>query len=80
MKKILIVLMILSSLVYAAEKSKKYGCVLAQEGDIRLSLYDKNGNEKVFNQAEYTAIKKEGINFKEIFVGSVIEVPLNELQ
>lgn len=73
MKKIVAVLLALTAFLYAKEAVPKVGCILAQDGKVSLHYQDKNKKSNVFNNVKYTAVKKEGINFKEIFVGSSIK-------
>ncbi len=77
MKKILLVLALLTACMYAKPTPPKMGCILSQQGEVTVdwSIY---GDEKLANQGKsasvkYTAIKKEGINFNEILIGSTIQ-------
>ncbi len=74
LKKLLVVVMIFTSLVYAKEVAPKSGCILAQKGEVSVAWQGENGQGGLFKDVVYTAIKPEGINFKEIFVGSNIKV------
>jgi len=60
MKKLLILLLTLTSL-YSS------GCILAQQGEVKVSLKDID-----FKNVTYKAVAKEGKNFKDILVGSLI--------
>lgn len=64
-KKILITIMLLSLTVYAQQQRPKMGCILAQQGKVNVTLDD-----KVIEDVKYIPIKAEGINFKQILVGS----------
>jgi len=74
LKKILVVTMILISFVYAKEKAPKSGCILAQKGEVSVAWQDDSGKGGLFDNVVYTAVRPQGINFKEIFVGSTIKV------
>lgn len=74
LKKLLVVVMILAPFVYAKEAAPKSGCILAQKGEVTVAWQDANGQGGLFKDVLYTAGKAEGINFKEIFVGSNIKV------
>ncbi len=74
MKKILLLIM-LSSLLFSANTTpKKAGCILSQDGKVIINWQDKKGSKGTFESVDFIALKKEGINFKEIFVGSQIVV------
>jgi polyisoprenoid-binding protein YceI len=79
MKKILLILVILSSLMYAELTRPKTGCILSQQGDVKVSWKAYKTPSKIevsgiFNDVIYTAVKKEGKNFKEILVGSSVVI------
>ena len=70
MIKALFVLLITLSLCNAAEMGLKGGsCTLAQEGDVSL-----NYKNKFYTDVKYTPKAKSGKNFREILVGSIIDV------
>ena len=73
-KKIFIFMVVLTSLIYASGTKSKKGCTLAQEGKVIVNWQDKNKIGKVFNQVDYIPIKAQGINFREILVGSQIKI------
>ena len=77
MKKLLMIFLVLGSFLYAQKTPvktvPKVGCILAQDGELIVNWQGKNNTNGVFQKVEYTAIQKEGINFKEIFVGSSIK-------
>ena len=77
MKQILLLLVFLSIISHAQEKAPKMGCILSQKGEVTFNWseytdekYALEGSSKT---VKYTAIKKEGSNFKEILVGSTIQ-------
>ena len=70
MIKALFILLITFSLGNATEMGLKGGgCILAQEGAVSL-----NYKNKFYTNAKYTSASKSGKNFREILVGSVVEV------
>ena len=70
MIKIIFLFLLTLSIANSAEMGLKGGgCTLAQEGDISL-----NFNNKFFNDVKYISKSKSGKNFREILVGSVINV------
>ncbi len=77
MKQILLLLIFLSIISNASEKAPKMGCILSQTGEVTVkwSEYtdEKYAIENSSKTVKYTAIKKEGSNFKEILVGSTIQ-------
>ncbi len=84
MKKLLFSMAVLSSLIYAGEATKKPSCILSQEGAVEINWKSyktaaKTGVGGSFNDVSYTAIKNEGVNFKEILVGSKIEINTNKV-
>ena len=79
MKKLLLTIMILSTALFAEGTVTKKGCVLSQEGAVTVGwkAYKsaaKLGVGGVFNDVTYTAVAKEGNNFKEILVGSSVTI------
>ncbi len=75
MKKILLLLIMLSSLLFSAKATaKKAGCILSQDGKVVINWQDKKGSKGTFDNVDFVALKKEGVNFKEVFVGSQIVV------
>ncbi len=77
MKQILLLLVFLSIISYAQEKTPTIGCILSQKGDVAFNwseyTSEKYALENSSKTVKYTAIKKEGSNFKEILVGSTIQ-------
>ena len=58
------------SFMYATEMGLKGGsCTLAQEGAVTVVF-----NDRVIKNANYTAVAKSGKNFRDIFIGSLIEL------
>ena len=79
MKKLLLTIMILSTMLFAEITTTKTGCVLSQEGAVVVGwkAYKtpaKLGVSGLFNKVTYTAAAKEGKNFKEILVGSSVTI------
>lgn len=79
MKKLLLILVMLTTLIHAELTRPKSGCILSQQGDVKVSwkAYKtpaKIGVGGVFDDVTYTAVKKEGKNFKEILVGSSVVI------
>jgi len=77
MKKILLALIFLMLSLHATSKPPKMGCILAQQGEVKLhwTIY---GDKKLADEANSTSvtflpIQKEGKNFREILVGSSIK-------
>ena len=79
MYKIFLLLVLFGTLSYATETKPVMHCILSQEGPVTISwkAYKtpfKKGVGGTFDKVSYTAVKKEGINFQEILVGSVITI------
>ncbi len=66
MKKIIVLALMILSVSAYANTGKKTGCVLAQQGDVKVQL----DNKEVASKVEYTPVAKEGKNFRSILVGS----------
>ena len=67
--KLLLSLFLSFFILNAAEMGLKGGgCTLAQEGKVQV-----NYDSKVYTDVKYTANAKSGKNFREIFVGTVID-------
>ncbi len=84
MKKLLFSMAVLSSLIYAGEATKKPSCILSQEGAVEINWKSYKTAAKIgvggsFDDVSYTAIKKEGKNFKEILVGSSVTIYTNKV-
>jgi hypothetical protein len=77
MKHILLLLIFLSIISHAEDKAPKMGCILAQKGDVIFNWSEytsqKYALEVSSKAVKYTAIRKEGANFKEILIGSMLE-------
>ncbi len=79
MKKLLLTIMILSTTLFATQTLPQAGCILSQEGAITVGwkAYKtpaKIGVGGLFRDVTYTPAKKEGKNFKEILVGSLVTI------
>ena len=84
MKKLFITIMILSLSLYANSTSVKNGCVLSQKGQITVGWTAfktpaKKGVSGLFDKVTYTPARKEGKNFKEILVGSTLNIDTNSV-
>ncbi len=84
MKKLLVWIIALSSIVYAEVTLPKSGCVLSQEGVVSVGwkAYKtpaKIGVGGVFNSVAYTPIAPKGKNFKEILIGSSVVIDTNSV-
>ena len=77
MKNILLLLTFLMLSLNATSKPPKMGCILAQQGEVKLNwtVYGdkKLGEEANSTSVEFIPIQKEGQNFHEILVGSSIK-------
>jgi hypothetical protein len=80
MKQILLLLVFLSVISNASEKEPKMGCILSQKGEVTFNWSEytdeKYALEDSSKTVKYTAIKKEGSNFREILVGSTIQTKI----
>ncbi len=79
MKKSLVAVLMVFSLLSNANASEKTGCVLAQSGDVEVSWIGyktpkKVGVGGVFDKVAYTPATKEGENFRTILVGSSVVI------
>ena len=84
MKKLLLSIMILSTTLLAEGEVRKTGCTLSQEGAVTVGwkAYKtpaKIGVGGIFDDVVYSAIQKEGKNFKEILVGSSVKINTNSV-
>ncbi len=84
MKKLLLILATLSTLIYANATTQKSGCILSQQGAVTANWKayktpEKIGVSGVFDDVAYTAAAKEGKNFKEILVGSTVVINTNSV-
>ena len=76
LKKLLLIFFFSISILNAGEMGLNGGgCTLAQEGEVQVNIAD-----KVYSNASYKAAAKSGKNFREIFVGSVINVKDTQLK
>ncbi len=76
-KKLFIVLIMLSSIVYANKNEPKQGCILAQQGEVIVKWQGKDNTTSTFKEVKYIPIRAEGINFKEILIGSKLKINRN---
>ena len=74
MKQILTLLLIASTLLFSAETKPKAGCILSQDGKVTINWLKTDNNQGNFEKVDFIPILKEGINFREIFVGSKIKI------
>lgn len=74
MNKLLILLIVFSSLLFSVENKPKPGCILSQDGKVIVNWENINNKIGIFEKVDFIPIRKEGINFKEIFVGSKIKI------
>jgi polyisoprenoid-binding protein YceI len=79
MKKLLFIFLSMGSLLFSQVTAPKSGCILSQEGDVKVSWKafktpSKIGVGGVFKSVVYKSIASEGKNFKEILVGSSVEI------
>lgn len=74
MKKLLILLILFSSLLFSGDVKPKAGCILSQDGKVIVNWENKNTKIGTFEEVNFVPIRKEGVNFKEIFVGSKIKI------
>lgn len=85
MKKILILLAVLFSFTYASQPvPKATGCILVQPGDVNVTwkaykTLGKLGVGGKFTSVKYTPASKEGKNFRELFVGSTVEIDVSKI-
>lgn len=79
MKKIALVFLITLGLVTSLVASQKSGCVLAQKGEVTAAWMAYKTPAKVgvsgsFDSVKYNSIAKNGKNFREILVGSSVDI------
>ena len=71
MIKIILSMLLVSSVIFGATPlGKATGCDLSQNGDVTMHI----GGYATSKKADYKAIKEVGKTFKELFVGSTIQV------
>jgi len=68
MKKIVLVVFILISMLTYVNASSKGSCLLSQKGDFKIEV----NNTKVKSKIKYTPIAKNGESFRSILVGSYL--------
>lgn len=79
MKKIILSLLFITSVVLSANASEKTGCVLAQKGKVNVNWEAYKTESKVavggvFDSVTYIPYAKEGKNFRSILVGSKVSI------
>jgi polyisoprenoid-binding protein YceI len=79
MKKIILSMMIMFGLTTSVAAAQKSGCILAQKGKVTVAWMAyktpaKKAVSGVFESVKYTAVAKEGKNFREILVGSSVVI------
>ncbi len=84
LKKLLFSMAVLSSLVYADEETGKQSCILSVKDVVEINWKSYKTAAKIgvggsFDDVSYTAIKKEGKNFKDILVGSKVLINTNKV-
>ena len=84
MKRILVILTMLTSFIQAEISAPKSGCILSQEGEVTVGWKAYKTSAKIgvsggFNDVSYTAAAKEGKNFKGILVGSTVIINTNSV-
>lgn len=83
-KKLLLTIMTLSTVLLAEGTVTKTGCILSQEGAVTVGwkaykTAAKLGVSGVFDDVRYTAAQKEGHNLKEILIGSSVSIHTNSV-
>ena len=78
MKNIFLLLITFTVLLQAQTLRPKTGCILAQVGNVEAYWINKEF-KGVFSSVNYHPVAKEGINFKEILVGSSLEIEANSI-
>jgi ribosomal protein S8E len=66
MKKIILSVLLALSVVSSLSASQKSGCVLAQKGEVKVKI----DNKEVTSKVKYISVAKDGENFRSILVGS----------
>jgi polyisoprenoid-binding protein YceI len=79
MKKILLTIVLVLGFANSANASSKSGCVLAQKGNVTVAwtaykTASKIGVSGTFDKVDYKAVAKDGKNFREILVGSSVNI------
>jgi polyisoprenoid-binding protein YceI len=79
MKKVILVIVMVLGLTSSVSASSKSGCVLAQKGKITVAwtaykTASKIGVSGTFDKVDYKAVAKDGKNFREILVGSSVNI------
>jgi len=71
LKKLSLATLLLTSVVYGSN-APMTGCILAQQGEVKVAWEDNNNLSGEFKNVIYNPIKVEGPNFRTILVGSKI--------
>jgi len=84
MKRLFIAMTVFALSMSAESTATKGGCILSQKGSIAVGWEAfktpaKKGVSGVFDTIKYSPIKNEGKNFKEILVGSTIDIDTNSI-
>jgi polyisoprenoid-binding protein YceI len=79
MKKVILVLVMVLGFTSSVSASTKSGCVLAQKGKVTVDwtaykTASKIGVSGTFDKVDYKAVAKDGKNFREILVGSSVNI------
>jgi hypothetical protein len=79
MKKIILAIVMVLGFISSVSASSKSGCVLAQKGKITVAwtaykTASKIGVSGTFDKVDYKAVAKDGKNFREILVGSSVNI------
>ena len=69
MKKVFLAVLLLLGTLYGVEMGKSGGCTLTQSDIVKVGY-----NDVVLKDVAYKAHKKQGKNFRELFVGAKLEV------
>ena len=79
MKKVILVIVMVLGLTSSVSASSKSGCVLAQKGKVTVAwtaykTASKIGVSGTFDKVDYKRVVKSGKNFREILVGSSVNI------
>jgi polyisoprenoid-binding protein YceI len=79
MKKVILVIVMVLGLTSSVSASSKSGCVLAQKGKVTVDwtaykTASKIGVSGTFDKVDFKAVAKDGKNFREILVGSSVNI------
>jgi polyisoprenoid-binding protein YceI len=78
-KRLLVSAIVMTTFIQANQATPKSGCILAQQGQVVVSWEafktpSKIGVGGVFDDVVYKSVKAEGKNFREILVGSTVDI------